>query len=179
MSTKHLQPSVTAGVWRAIAQSGIDVSNINREDLDQLVRIVVDAALEEVDAQFEEFNQTQTASENNEDVDTDEQILWQGRPFLSLTLTYVITNERVRIIDGLFGKSYQDIELVRVQDVDFKQSLTERALHLGDIYIASHDPSAPAVVLQNVKDPQTVHETLRRAVINARKVHKLSYREEM
>jgi hypothetical protein len=77
------------------------------------------------------------------------------------------------------GKEYNDIELVRVQEVDFKQTMTERALNLGDIYLTSHDPSHPKAILENVRDPKEVHEILRRAVIKARKKHHLSYREEM
>jgi hypothetical protein len=71
------------------------------------------------------------------------------------------------------------VELVRVQDIDQKQNVTERVMNIGDIYVRSHDPSKPEVVLRNIKDPLEVHEILRRAVLEARKRHRLSYREEM
>ena len=105
--------------------------------------------------------------------------LWEGRPFLSLRLYYQITSERVRITEGILGKEREDIELVRIQDIDHKQNLTERLLNLGDIYIRSHDPSQPEVVLNNVSNPMEVHEILRQALLKARKRYNLSYREEM
>ncbi len=178
MSINQIQTTVTARVWQAIAQSGIDISGVDRGDMDKLVQIVVDAALEAVDDQLNSVASATPAAKFTGG-GAEEQVLWEGRPFLSLTLRYVITNERVRIIEGLLGKNYEDIELVRVQDVDFKQSMTERALNLGDIFIASHDPSNPQMVLKNVQNPKDVHEILRRAVIDARKTYGLRYREEM
>jgi hypothetical protein len=50
---------------------------------------------------------------------------------------------------------------------------------VGDIYIISHDPQHPEFTLENIKDPQGVHEILRRAVLKAREKYRLSYREEM
>jgi len=94
-------------------------------------------------------------------------------------VNYRITSERVRLTEGLLGKEREDIELVRVQDVDHKQNLTERMLNIGDVYIRSHDPSHPEVVLRNVTNPMEVHEILRRAVLKARQKYNLSYREEM
>lgn len=185
MSIGEIRTAVTAKVWREVASSGVDLSGVDRAALDKLVETLVDAALAEVDAQLGAINtQTREAGATVVTVDNvqaagDEQVLWEGRPFLSLVTNYVITNERVRIIEGLIGKNYEDIELVRIQDVDFKQSIAERALNLGDIFILSHDPSEPNTVLRNVEDPKGVHEILRRAVINARKAYGLRYREEM
>jgi uncharacterized membrane protein YdbT with pleckstrin-like domain len=108
-----------------------------------------------------------------------EKILWQGRPFLSVSTNYLITDERIRVIHGLIGKDREDVELIRIQDIDLKQTLSDRILNVGDITILSHDSSHPELLLENVRDPDTVHEMLRRAVLNARKAHGLSYREEM
>ena len=79
----------------------------------------------------------------------------------------------------MLAKDREDIELVRVQDIDQSQSISERLLNIGDIHLRSHDRSHPETVLRNVKGPQEVHEILRRAVLDARKRHKLTYREEM
>ena len=178
MSVNQLHATIAANVWKAIAQSHIDISGMDREDVDKLVDLVVDAALEEVDAQLDQLNiQPEALPDNLED--DDEEILWEGRPFMSLTVTYMITSERIRISEGLLGKERTDIELVRVQSMDHKQSLTDRAINVGDIYITSHDPHRPTLTLENIKDPQAVHEILRRAVLKAREKYRLSYREEM
>lgn len=186
MSVEQIQAKVTASVWQAIAHSGLDLSGVDREKLNKLVDVVVDAALEEVDGQLGQLQKAQRAQTVDSEQftpgaeeDEKEVLLWEGRPFLSLTVNYIITNERVRVIQGLIGKDYEDVELVRVQDVDFKQSVTERLMSLGDVVINSHDPSHPKLVLQNIQNPKEVHEILRRAVINARKKNRLVYREEM
>lgn len=187
MSLEQLQAKLTAKIWQSIAQSGIDVSAVAQDDMNKLVDIVVAATLEEVDAELGREQKTRLQSSENTafaveadaDDDDPEVVLWEGRPFLSLVVNYVITNERIRIIEGLIGKDYEDIELVRVQDVDFKQTMTERMMSIGDITISSHDPSHPTAVLRNIPNPKDVHEVLRRAVIKARKKYRLSYREEM
>jgi hypothetical protein len=52
-------------------------------------------------------------------------------------------------------------------------------LNLGDISIRGQDSSHPKAVLNNVSDPQAVHELLRKAILAARKTYGLTYREEM
>jgi hypothetical protein len=180
MSIDKIQSAITSKVWQAIAQSRIDLSAVPQEDVNRLVDLVVEAALQEIDGQLETLNQpaAPTPADPVED-DSVEQILWEGRPFLSFTRHYQITNERIRVTDGLLGKDREDVELVRVQDIDHRQSLTERAFNLGDIVIRSHDQSNPEIILENITDPQQVHEILRRAVIKAREKYRLSYREEM
>ncbi|NJN98016.1 MAG: PH domain-containing protein [Anaerolineales bacterium] len=106
-------------------------------------------------------------------------MLWEGRPYLSLSVHYKITNERVRITEGIVGKDREDIELVRIQDIDMTQGMSERMMNIGDIHIRSHDRSNPEVVLNNVSSPSEVHEILRRAVLKARKKHNVTFREEM
>jgi hypothetical protein len=108
-----------------------------------------------------------------------EKILWQGRSFLSLNKLYVITDQRIRLIHGFLSKERKDIELVRVQDIEHSQKIGERVLNLGDITIRSHDSSDPVAVLDNVRDPEKVHEILRMAVLNARKQSGITFQEEM
>ena len=92
---------------------------------------------------------------------------------------YEVTNERVKVVEGLLGKERYDVELVRIQDLDHKQNLTERTLNIGDVFIRSHDPGKPELTLHNISNPAEVHEILRRAMLKARKKYNLSYREEM
>jgi hypothetical protein len=73
----------------------------------------------------------------------------------------------------------ENFELIRMQDIDFKQNMGERMLGFGDIYIRGQDPSNPAVVLRNVPKPEEVYEILRRAWLEARKRHGLQFREYM
>ena len=98
---------------------------------------------------------------------------------LSLVHHYTVTNERIKITSGLLGKTHENVELIRVQDIDHSQTFGERVLKIGDITVRSHDPSHPEILLRNVQEPGKVYEILRRAVLDARKRHNFSYREEM
>lgn len=176
MSVSETRANIKAGIWQAVAQSGVDVSSISQQDMDTLVTAITDKLLADVDALFAEATSEGTDPENDA---APEKILWEGRPFLSLSVYYQITDERVRISRGLFGKERRDIELIRIQDIDHKQNVTERTINIGDVYIRGADVSDPEVVLNNVPNPEEVHEILRQAVLKARKNHKMSFREEM
>jgi hypothetical protein len=182
MSLPEMRAKVKAGIWQAVAQSGVDTSSLPQGELDKLVGVITDGVLKEMDEFLGQASgrPIAVAKGSVDDNDDDgEKVLWEGRPFLSLSVHYQITNERIRISEGMLGKAREDIELVRVQDIDLSQGLTERMLGIGDIHIRSHDPSNPSSVLNNVSDPSAVHEILRRAVLKARKKYNVSFREEM
>ncbi len=182
MSIKEEKDRIQTRVWKAIAQSGLDLSSLAREDLEALVEIVTDAVLLEIDEELNESLATDRDVDNQyikDGFDSGENILWKGRPFLSISTEYIITNERIRIFTGLLGKNRVDVELIRVQDIDQQQTLRERLLSIGDISILSHDSSHTKVIFNDIRNPQDVHEILRRAILAARKEHGLMYREEM
>lgn len=179
MTIEQTRARIQARVWQHLAQNELSIKELPREELEALVDIVTDAALLEVDKDLSTEAEKVTPQKAVVAGVDDEQILWQGRPFLSINLQYIITNERVRIISGLLGKDRVDIELVRIQSFDQSQTVRERMLNLGDIVIHSHDRSNPVVVLNNIANPEAVHEILRRAVLAARERYRLTYREEM
>lgn len=185
MTIKEAQARIKARVWQAVAQADLDLSALDKTTLEAFVDLVTESALLEIDSELDASMLSASKEEvDSEEVDEDddefgEEILWRGRPFLSLVLDYTITDERIKITSGLLGKSHENVELIRVQDIDHSQTFGERVLKIGDITIHSHDPSHPEIVLRNVQDPSGVYEILRRAVLNARKRHNFSYREEM
>lgn len=181
MTIKEAQVRIKARVWQAVAQANLDLSALDKTTLETFVDLVTESALLEIDSELgaSKLAPLTEATNEAEDDEFGEEILWQGRPFLSLVLDYTITSERIKITSGLLGKAHENIELIRVQDVDHSQTFGERVLKIGDITVRSHDPSHPEIVMRNVQDPSSVYETLRRAVLNARKRHNFSYREEM
>lgn len=181
MTIKEAQARIKARVWQAVAQANLDLSALDKTTLESFVDLVTESALLEIDNELDASKLASPAPEAEEDDDDEfgEVVLWQGRPFLSLVLTYTITNERIKITSGLLGKAHENVELIRVQDVDHSQTFGERVLKIGDINIRSHDPSHPQIILRNVQNPNEVYEILRRAVLEARKRHNFSYREEM
>ena len=180
MSLDQTKSKIVARVWQSIAQSGVSLTTIPQDQLQTLVNSIADGVLlaidESMDAAGLPARQRAVAESGAND---EEQVLWEGRPFLSLTTFYQITTERVRIFRGFLSKERDDIELIRIQDLDITQNLGERALNLGDVIIKSADPSLPEAVLSNIPDPSQVHEIVRRAMLNARKRFRYSVQEEM
>jgi hypothetical protein len=183
MTVDQNKSRISGRIWQAIAQSGIETANIPRDRLNAMVGNIADAVLQEFDAMLDQVElpqgNTRRAATPIAAGDHAEEVLWEGRPFLSLVQRYVLTSERMRIITGLVGRGYEDIELIRVKDVDHSQGISERMLNIGDVTLTSADPTLPVAVLRNVKDPVQVHETIRRAVLNARKRHPFSFQQEM
>jgi hypothetical protein len=182
MSTNETRNSIETKVWKAIAKSDIDVSDMEKSEVDSLIELITNTVLLEVDRNLD---QSEAADEDAAQryypptEGEEETVLWQGRPFLSISEHYLVTNQRVRIVKGLLGKKRKDIELIRIQDLDQTQTLRERTLKLGDITIHSHDRSDPILTLNNVRDPEQVHEILRQAILRVRKENKLTFQEEM
>ncbi|WP_420643847.1 PH domain-containing protein [Candidatus Leptofilum sp.] len=182
MTIQEAQARIKARVWQAVAQSDLDLTALDKNTLESFVDLVTESAMLEIDSELDIPNLKTSQVTIDEDEDEDEfgeEILWQGRPLLSLVFYYTVTNERIKITSGLLGKAHENVELIRVQDIDHSQTFGERLLKIGDITIRSHDPSHPEIVLRNVQNPSDVYEILRRAVLDARKRHNFSYREEM
>ncbi len=179
MSIQETQAHIKSAVWQAIAQSNLDLSALDQKTLEALVELIIQATLIDVDSSLTESRvkaATKAADAAEED---DEKILWEGQPFLSPFTHYTLTDERLKVRSGFLGKDVEIVELVRIQDLDYDQSIRERLLNLGDVIVHSHDATRPKIILDNVKDPEQVYETLRRAVKEARKRHNFAYREEM
>ena len=202
MSLEAQKTRIAGRVWQALAQSGVNLS-IPKDQLEQLVDTITSAVMVEFDAMLAEMEApVEGAGQEPADEATSaarsanpafaaalagtattpsggEQVLWEGRPFMSLTERYIVSNERVRIITGLVGRYIEDIEFIRLKDVDHTQGVTERMFNLGDIQLRSADPSKPLAVLRNVTDPDKVHEIIRRAMLDARKRYPFVFEQEM
>lgn len=177
----QIRTAIQSRVWKSIAQSGANLSSIPQTDVEALVDRITDDVLLELDALI---GRAQPLPEVlgaplSDGHDAEERVLWQGRPFLSLVEYYAITTERVRIVTGLFGRDHENIELVRVKDLNWNQGLVERALGIGDIVLLSVDASRPDAILRNVSRPAEVFEILRRAMLAARKKHHIIYEQEL
>lgn len=174
MSIDQNRARVTVAIWQAVAQSGVDLATLPREQQDRLVAAIADGLLSTVNQMLDEV-----APPVSPEVSGDERVLWEGRPFLSITERYVLTTERVRLYSGLIGRDIEDLELVRLQDIDFSQNAGERIFGIGDIHLRGADLSAPEVVLRNVHQPEEVRELIRRAWLDARQRYGVTFREQM
>lgn len=179
MTIENYKTKVKSSIWKAIAQSGLPINTIPMEQQNKFVDHLTDDLLIVVNDLLEDVSSPLSASKAAMDLDEEEKLIWEGRPFLSLVESYTLTNERIKVIKGLIGKDIENFELIRVQDIDIVQNVSERILGIGDIIIKGADQSSPTITLRNIKDPQNVYELLRKAWLNARKKYGLIFREEM
>jgi len=177
MSIEKQRAQVVGSIWQAIAQSGVDLSSVPQDQQEKLVGKIADGVMVTMDAILGEEVPSTTAEDEVDELD--ERVLWKGRPFLSLVESYTITSERLKITTGLASRHVENFELIRIQDIDFKQGMGERMMGIGDITVRGHDPSSPDIVLRNVSKPEEVYEIMRRAWLEARKRHGLQFREYM
>jgi hypothetical protein len=184
MSIEQYRERVSARIRQAVQQTGIDVSALPADAQDRLINTIADNMLLEFDKILSEEEQagaqvaTQAApAQTAPDNDADEQVLWEGRPFLSLGERYVLTNDRIRLFHGVIGRQVENIELIRLQDIDYHQGVSERIFGIGDIYLHSVDASEPLVTLRNVNDPETITSAIRKAWLDARKRRGVVYRD--
>ncbi len=176
MSIDKTRAQIVSSIWQTVAQSGVDLSPIPKDEQEKLVGRIADNLLSTMDNLLEE---AQPIESPPLEMDEGEKILWEGRPFLSLVEKYLVTSERLKVVKGMISRDVENFELIRVQDIDLKQTVTERMLKIGDITIRGADSSEPVVVMRNIKDPEAVYEILRRAWLEARKRYGLQFREYM
>jgi membrane protein YdbS with pleckstrin-like domain len=68
---------------------------------------------------------------------------------------YRLTTRRLFISTGIFHRETDQIELLRVQDVYFRQqNLMERLLNVGSVTVVSDEKTMPNYVLLGVLDPK-------------------------
>lgn len=175
MAIEQTRAQVISSIWQAIAQSGVDLSSVPREQQEKLVGKIADDVMVTIDGMLEPA-QAPTEAQPAAD-DKAERVLWQGRPFLSMVESYLITSERIKTVKGLLSRGVENFELIRVQDIDLKQGLHERILGIGDIVIRGQDPSNPEIILRDIPKPEEVYEILRRAWLDARKRYGLQFRD--
>ena len=179
MSIETYQAKVKSSIWKEIAQSGLPMNSIPMDQQNKFVDHLADNLLVTVNELLGDVSKPATTAKPAVELEEEEIILWEGRPFLSLVENYTLTKERLKLITGLIGKDIENYELIRIQDIDIVQSMSERILGIGDILIKGADQSSASVVLRNIHDPQSVYEILRKAWLAARKKYGLIFREEM
>ncbi|NNJ09522.1 PH domain-containing protein [Chloroflexales bacterium ZM16-3] len=180
MGIEQAHAKISAAIWQALAQSGIDLSTISREQQGVLVSTIADNLLVTVDELMDELDPpAEAAAPDAPTPPTDEQQLWSGRPFLSVGVRYEVTDDRVVVRRGLLNITQENYELIRIQDIDFTQNVGERMANIGDITLRGGDASGHLLTLTNVHRPEEVHNIIRRAVAAARERHRVILRDQI
>jgi hypothetical protein len=140
MSLEAHKTRIAGRVWQALAHSGVNLAMVPKDQLEKVVNTIADAIMVEFDAMLAEMEAPVESAGQEKAADATpaagavspaiaaaeagaaaapasagEQVLWEGRPFMSLRERYIVTNERVRIITGLVGRNTEDIEFIRLK----------------------------------------------------------------
>jgi hypothetical protein len=105
--------------------------------------------------------------------------LWEGAPHGLLnpieahSVRWVLTSQRLRAISGILSRSTEEVELTRVRDVSYEQTLAQRALGIGTVTVVGTDATTPTTVLHDVEDPEAVKELIRQAVLEQRRRYRV------
>jgi membrane protein YdbS with pleckstrin-like domain len=81
---------------------------------------------------------------------------------------YRITSRTLDVESGLLSKKIDTVQLWRVRDVEFEQSLLERLLGVARIKVVAHDSTDPTLILRGLPDSRVVFEQIKTAIENAR-----------
>ncbi len=187
MHSEEVRRIVGDEFYHSLSTSGFQITSVPPDQLRAIVNALADSMFAVFDA-LEEEGMAKDVSLNpemrvraaaNPAGTVEEQLLWQGRPYLTIGTRYELTSQRLRVVRGILGKTVEEIELVRVKDTKVKQHMGERMFNIGDITVLSADPSTPELVLNNVKQPLEVRELIRKTVMTEKERHGLYYREDL
>ena len=191
MQRDQLRQMVQERFRASLAESNVQLTTIPTPELNALVNALADSIFTVMEGLEDEaaeasvapprrfMGDPQDAPEPEGVPERPEEILWHGRPFLTIGTRYELTTERLRVYHGILGNRIDEIELVRIKDSRVKQHVGERMLDVGDITVISADASSPDIVLNNVRDPIDVRELIRRAVMEEKNRRGLYYREDI
>jgi uncharacterized membrane protein YdbT with pleckstrin-like domain len=88
--------------------------------------------------------------------------------------TYTITDRRLNIKRGIISREVQETRLERVQNVNYKQSVYQRAMQIGDVDFDTAAGDDYNFVFAGVADPQDVVHSVDQATgANAAGAHGL------
>lgn len=108
-----------------------------------------------------------------------ETTVWEGAPHGLLNpiekhaIRWVLTTERLRVVRGILSRATDEVELTRVRDVAYEQSLAQRTLGIGTVTVVCTDATTPEVILHDIEDPEQVKELIRETVRDQRRRHRV------
>ncbi|MFW5924796.1 MAG: PH domain-containing protein [Myxococcota bacterium] len=80
-------------------------------------------------------------------------------------IRYHITNRRIQVERGWLSRHVDQIDFVRVRDVDLRQGLIDRMFGIGNITVYARDATTPSFTIRGVPDPRKVYELIQREAL--------------
>lgn len=91
--------------------------------------------------------------------------LWAARA----TLKFLITTRTIDVESGLLSKNIETLQLWRVRDTEFHQTMTDRLLGVSRIRVFAHDVTTPQLLLWGLPGSRAIFEQLQDALEIARR----------
>ena len=95
-------------------------------------------------------------------------IAWLVYWIRSISTTYEITTQRVRVEHGLFSKLKENVELFRIDHFDVHKPFGMRLVGHCVLHLRSSDTSFPSVMTSGVPGLETLADTLRECSLRER-----------
>ena len=86
----------------------------------------------------------------------------------SISTSYEITTQRVRIERGILSKEKESVELFRIDHFDVYKPLGMRLINQCILHLRSSDASFPMVIIQGIPELETLADTLRECSLRER-----------
>ena len=83
---------------------------------------------------------------------------------VQISTEYRIFEDSLEVESGIISRRIENIQLFRVRDLGFQQSVMGRILNVGNIAVSSTDQSNPHFVLRGIDAPREMYETMRSLV---------------
>lgn len=173
MDKERLRNEFSQAFYRSLEEGQIEVTAIPAAQLQALSRACADAMFAVLDSVAGDGKGSRPPAGSD-----NEQVLWSGKSWMTLGVRYELTNQRLRIYEGVFNRSLHEIDLIHVREAKFSQHLGERMANIGDVTLVTTAAEHSEVRLENVKDPMQVRELIRQAYMAEQKRRGLTFREE-
>lgn len=85
-----------------------------------------------------------------------------------VTLRFHITTRTIDVESGLLSKNIETLQLWKVRDIEFHQTLTDRLLGVSRIRVFTHDVTSPQFLLWGLPGSRSIFEQLKNAMELAR-----------
>jgi uncharacterized membrane protein YdbT with pleckstrin-like domain len=79
-------------------------------------------------------------------------------------LKYELTNERLKVVSGVFNRTTEEIELYRVKDSTIEEPFFYRLIGVGNISLQTSDKTLPTLMIAALPKAKAFRENLRECV---------------
>lgn len=80
------------------------------------------------------------------------------------SLRFRISTRTIDIESGLFSKNIETVQLWKVRDLEYRQSLLDRVLNVAHIRVIAHDVTTPELDLWGLPESREIYDRLKNSI---------------